>query len=92
MSCAGGAGPLQPAEAVRTIHQALQGLQHIHQQGLVHRDLKPANLMLVTVPGTPTDNITRATVKILDIEVLRCGDPGCQLRLTKLCMSVYTDS
>ncbi len=38
---------LPPAEAVRLIFQALQGLQHIHTQGLVHRDLKPANLMLV---------------------------------------------
>ena len=38
---------LPPAEAVRLVFQALQGLQHIHTQGLVHRDLKPANLMLV---------------------------------------------
>src|SRR5262249_1367190 len=36
-----------PAEAVRLIYQALQGLHHIQAQGLVHRDLKPANLMLV---------------------------------------------
>ena len=38
---------LPPAEAVRLVFQALQGLQHIHSQGLIHRDLKPANLMLV---------------------------------------------
>ncbi len=38
---------LPPTEAVRLVFQALQGLQHIHTQGLVHRDLKPANLMLV---------------------------------------------
>jgi serine/threonine protein kinase len=55
---------LPPAEAARLIHQALQGLQHIHSQGLVHRDLKPANLMLV--PPGPNDTL-RATVKILDI-------------------------
>src|SRR5262249_26690500 len=36
-----------PAEGVRLIYQALQGLQHILEQGMVHRDLKPANLMLV---------------------------------------------
>jgi serine/threonine protein kinase len=59
---------LPPGEAVRLIHQALVGLQHIHEQGLVHRDLKPANLMLVPRrgPGEP-DNTLRATVKILDI-------------------------
>jgi serine/threonine protein kinase len=57
-------GKFAPAEAVRLIHQALQGLHHIHQQGLVHRDLKPANLMLV---GGSPDTTMRATVKILDI-------------------------
>jgi serine/threonine protein kinase len=52
------------AEAVRLIYQALQGLQHIHEQGLVHRDLKPANLMLVPAPKPDT---SQCTVKILDI-------------------------
>ena len=51
-------------EAVRLIYQALHGLQHIHEQGLVHRDLKPANLMLVPPPG---DTTLDCTVKILDI-------------------------
>ncbi len=55
---------LSPAEAVRLVFQALQGLQHIHLQGLVHRDLKPANLMLI---GGAADSTARATVKLLDI-------------------------
>src|SRR5262249_54649625 len=59
---------LAPNEAVRLIHQALVGLEHIHEQGMVHRDLKPANLMLVPAPGRgEPDNTLRATVKILDI-------------------------
>jgi serine/threonine protein kinase len=55
-------------EAARVVSQALQGLQHIHEQGLVHRDLKPANLILVPRPakGDP-DTTLGATVKILDI-------------------------
>jgi len=57
-------GKLPPPEAVRLVYQALQGLQHIHAQGLVHRDLKPSNLMLT--PAAP-DNTLRSTVKILDI-------------------------
>ena len=57
-------GKLPPAEAVRLVYQALQGLQHIHEQGLIHRDLKPGNLMVVA--GGP-DDTSRATVKILDI-------------------------
>ena len=55
---------LPPAEAVRLVFQALQGLQHIHAQGLIHRDLKPANLMLI---GGAADSTARATVKLLDI-------------------------
>jgi serine/threonine protein kinase len=59
---------LPATEAVRLVHQALLGLQHLHEKDMVHRDLKPANLMLVPgqVPGRP-DNTLTATVKILDI-------------------------
>jgi serine/threonine protein kinase len=59
---------LPPAEAVRLVHQAFTGLQHIHELGMVHRDLKPSNLMLVPGPakGEP-DTTLRATVKVLDI-------------------------
>jgi hypothetical protein len=59
---------LPPAEGARVIHQALLGLQHIHEQGMVHRDLKPANLMLVRPSNkAKTDTTADATVKILDI-------------------------
>jgi serine/threonine protein kinase len=63
---------LPPGEAVRLVHQALQGLQHIHEKGMVHRDLKPANLML-TWPADARPSAAnaadtlKATVKILDI-------------------------
>jgi serine/threonine protein kinase len=65
-------GKLPPAEAVRLMHQALIGLQYIHEQGLVHRDLKPSNLMLVPsrVAGQP-DTTLQSTVKILDIGLAR---------------------
>ncbi|HEY7156336.1 MAG TPA: serine/threonine-protein kinase [Gemmataceae bacterium] len=72
-------GKMPSNEAIRLVYQALQGLQHIHAQGLVHRDLKPANLMLVA--ATP-DSTLRATVKVLDIGLGRilfdetAGEPG----------------
>jgi serine/threonine protein kinase len=65
-------GQLPSAEAVRLVYQALLGLQHIHERGLIHRDLKPGNLMLVPgpreVPGAAEpDSTSRRLVKIVDI-------------------------
>jgi serine/threonine protein kinase len=57
-------GALPAPEAVCIVYQALQGLQHLHEQGLVHRDISPANLMLVK---GESDSLLKATVKILDI-------------------------
>jgi serine/threonine protein kinase len=73
-------GKLTPPEAVRILSQALQGLQHIHEKGMIHRDLKPANLMLVP-PGKSTKvEPGTATVKILEIGLGRAlfdeGDVG----------------
>lgn len=51
-------------EAVRLVHQAFQGLQHLHDKRMVHRDMKPANLMLTPQPKGDT---LACTVKILDI-------------------------
>jgi predicted Ser/Thr protein kinase len=38
-------GPLPPAEAFQTCIHVAEGLQAIHEAGIVHRDLKTANLM-----------------------------------------------
>lgn len=59
---------LPPTEAVRIVYQALQGLHHIYEQGLIHRDMKPSNLMLVPVrPGDNVNSTMHCQVKILDI-------------------------
>src|SRR4051812_48342448 len=44
-------GPLPVADACELVRQAAEGLQAIHEAGLVHRDIKPSNLML-TPEGT----------------------------------------
>ncbi|HZZ81078.1 MAG TPA: serine/threonine-protein kinase [Gemmataceae bacterium] len=63
---------LPPGEAVRLIHQALLGLQHIHERGMVHRDLKPSNLMLVPAPVRNDHETTaKSSIKILDIGLAR---------------------
>jgi serine/threonine protein kinase len=57
-------GRLTPGEAAHVIRQALAGLQHLHETGLVHRDLNPANLMLVE---TRPASVAGTHVKILDM-------------------------
>ncbi len=54
------------AEAVRLIHQALGGLQHLYERRMIHRDIKPANMMLTPAPGRH-DATWDSTIKILDI-------------------------
>jgi serine/threonine protein kinase len=82
-------GRLSAGEALRLAYQALLGLQHLHERGLVHRNLEPANLMLMPARGSvPLASTLDATVKLLDISLARAefdqGErpDGEQLQLT----------
>ena len=59
---------LPAVEAVRIVHQALEGLQHIYERGMIHRDLKPSNIILLDAGyGKKEEDTLDRAVKILDI-------------------------
>lgn len=57
-------GPLDVDNAVDVFAQALTGVEHIHEAGVIHRDLKPSNIVLND----------QGPVKIMDFGVARLGD------------------
>ena len=59
-------GPLPAGTAAGFAVQALAGLQHAHERGMVHRDIKPGNLMRTREAG-------RAVVKVLDFGLAKFG-------------------
>ena len=54
-------GALTPHEATAVFEQALLGLAHVHEMGVIHRDLKPSNLLIAT----------SGMVKLMDFSVAR---------------------
>lgn len=57
-------GPLDVDKAIDVFAQALTGVEHIHEAGVIHRDLKPSNIVLND----------QGPVKIMDFGVARVGD------------------
>src|SRR5262249_20355912 len=61
-------GPLPPDTVIDYMAQALRGLAHAHEKGVIHRDIKPTNLFLVD---------TRI-VKVLDLGFGELGAMAAQ--------------
>ncbi|HEX2030656.1 MAG TPA: protein kinase [Actinomycetota bacterium] len=68
------AGPLTPAEAVRVLTAALQGLAHAHREGVVHRDVKPANILVGDAGVVKVTDFGIAKAAFADGELTTTGD------------------
>ncbi|WP_255951487.1 protein kinase domain-containing protein [Streptomyces odontomachi] len=70
-------GRLPVDEAVPLALQALAGLAHAHDQGVVHRDLSPGNILLDTAPDGAT------TAKVSDFGLAKSFDQAGLSGLTR---------
>ena len=78
-------GPLEPAECVDLLDQALAALGACHGVGLVHRDLKPVNLFLLGGARGPR------TLKVLDFGIAKqAAHPGGSAEQTNVHQVVGT--
>src|SRR6185436_16507323 len=63
-------GPQPIPRAAEIVRQALSGLAHAHEHGIIHRDIKPANIVLSHKTGLGDH------VKILDFGLARLHESG----------------
>jgi serine/threonine protein kinase len=66
-------GPQPIPRAAEIVRQALSGLAHAHELGIIHRDIKPANIVLSHKTGLGDH------VKILDFGLARLHESGQNL-------------
>lgn len=74
-------GSIQPDEAIAIFRSMLEGLNHMHQLGLVHNDITPRNIMLVNGTAEIIDmgHCSRpcegkVSFDTSDLEVLYCAN------------------
>jgi serine/threonine-protein kinase len=76
-------GALPVARAVDILLPILDGMQLVHEQGIVHRDVKPSNIVLSRSPRTAQGLADRMEPKIVDFGIAKLiGDEGPALTRT----------
>lgn len=64
-------GPFEADEAIELFAQALNGLEHVHEMGVIHRDLKPGNIFLNA--GGPVKIMDFGVAKLRDYDAFQRG-------------------
>jgi serine/threonine protein kinase len=69
-------GHLSLKQAINIFRQICDGLQYVHEQGILHRDLKPSNIMLINAHDE------NPTVKLVDFGIAKFVDSTDNLTQT----------
>ncbi|HEY9719597.1 MAG TPA: protein kinase [Trichormus sp.] len=69
-------GHLSLKQAINIFRQICDGLQYVHEQGILHRDLKPSNIMLINAHDE------NPTVKLVDFGIAKIVDSHDNLTQT----------
>jgi len=72
--------PLTNKEFLNIFHGVADGLQHLHNQGLIHRDIKPNNILLKSHGQGET--LETQTAKLCDFGVSKLAGDGDEYTLT----------
>jgi len=71
-------GPMPPRVALEVAIQSLQGLQALHQMGVIHRDISPENIMITL------DHQEKLLCKVIDFGIAKqLSDEGTGQGLTQ---------
>ena len=60
-------GPIPVEDALKIALQIAEGLEAVHEKGVIHRDLKPANIKIT--PEGPVKILDFGLAKALEVEV-----------------------
>jgi len=63
--------------SLNILHALLDGLEYLHEQGIVHRDIKPSNIFLGWKKRTPSRGSRGGTSYTREVEASR-GSTSCQ--------------
>jgi serine/threonine protein kinase len=71
-------GPFDELKAKRIVQQIIEGIDYMHEKGVVHRDLNPTNVFLVDEEKNQIKILDFNVSKLIDMQTLLPKDGDLQ--------------